>query len=164
MNGLARLLRLAAGAALVLTLSAPASAVPLPEIPEAKGEHCVEDPAVMRKKHMDYLKHQRDETMHQGIRTTKYSLKQCLECHAPVKESGQAVAQEESGHFCKNCHVYAGVKIDCFECHATRPEGNANFHPMVTPGGVSLNKARDDSGALLNRVAAAHSEQAGANQ
>ena len=23
-------------------------------------------------------------------------------------------------HFCAGCHLYASVKIDCFECHADR--------------------------------------------
>jgi hypothetical protein len=25
-------------------------------------------------------------------------------------------------HFCRSCHDYAAVKVDCFECHASRPE------------------------------------------
>ena len=36
----------------------------------------------MRRNHMDDLKHQRNDTMRKGIRTTKYSLQKCVDCHA----------------------------------------------------------------------------------
>lgn len=107
--------------ALVLTLSAPASAGTSaigPEIPNpVKGEQCVEPTDVMRRNHMDYLKHQRDETMRRGIRTTKYSLKECLDCHVPATYTDGS----DEGHFCMNCHKYTGVSTDCFQCHNTKP-------------------------------------------
>jgi hypothetical protein len=34
-------------------------------------------------------------------------------------------------HFCQSCHNYAAVKIDCFECHSSKPAGNAAMHPIV---------------------------------
>ena len=68
----------------------------------------------MRRNHMDLLKHQRDETMHGGMRGAKYSLKACIECHASQKTGSVAQAQTD---FCVSCHSYAAVKIDCFECH-----------------------------------------------
>jgi len=126
-------------ALLALTLSAPASAgekdgvgpvIPAP----VKGERCVEDTEVMRKNHMKFLLKHRDETLREGIRTKQYSLKECIECHVPPKEDAQAAGRSEEDHFCKNCHAYAGVTIDCFECHATRPQKSAMFHPLVTPG------------------------------
>jgi hypothetical protein len=158
-----RLSKLMYAALLALTLSAPALAadsgrVPLPNIPEAKGEKCVEPEDVMRRNHMDYLKAHRDETMRQGIRTTKYSLKACLECHAADEAKGEEVVagkEKAQGHFCQNCHQYAGVKIDCFECHATKPEGNASMHPVVTPGMEAMKEAHEGSGAMLNAMAGA---------
>jgi hypothetical protein len=30
------------------------------------------------------------------------------------------VRYEDPQHFCAECHAYASVKIDCFECHADR--------------------------------------------
>jgi hypothetical protein len=33
--------------------------------------------------------------------------------------------------FCVSCHAYAAVKIDCFECHASKPKQTA-FHPMTS--------------------------------
>jgi len=166
-----RLIKLLSTALLALTLSAPAlaadSRVPLPEIPKAKGEQCVEPSDMMRRKHMDYLRHQRDETMHKGIRTTKYSLKQCLECHAADAADTAAAGHEagkEGGHFCVNCHQYAGVHIDCFQCHATKPEGNTAFHPIVTPGMQDVKEAHQGSAAMLNQVAGANGDKTGAAQ
>jgi len=81
------------------------------------GERCVEDTTFMRKNHMKLLMHQRDETMHKGIRTEKHSLKKCVSCHASAKDD-RVVGSDE--HFCQSCHTYAAVKLDCWECHATK--------------------------------------------
>ncbi len=88
----------------------------------APGTQCVEPPAVMRRTHMDLLRHQRDETVHGGIRGSKYSLKDCIDCHA--SRSTMSVSQGET-NFCVSCHSYAAVKIDCFECHSSRPRSVA---------------------------------------
>jgi hypothetical protein len=85
------------------------------------GNQCVEPTDEMRRNHMRYILHQRDETMHRGIRTAKYSFKHCIACHATKDEEGNWIGQNDSRHFCQNCHRYAGVKIDCFECHAGKP-------------------------------------------
>jgi len=85
-----------------------------------KGERCVEDVASMRRNHMRFLEHQRDATVHGGIRGARHSLKGCIDCHAS-KATG-SVAQAGTD-FCVACHAYAAVKIDCFDCHATRPAG-----------------------------------------
>jgi hypothetical protein len=92
--------------------------VPQPVIESARGDKCVEEPAFMRRHHMELLKHQRDETMHRGIRGGKYSLKACIACHASHATGSVAAA---STNFCQSCHTYAAVKIDCFECHSTKP-------------------------------------------
>ena len=52
-----------------------AGRVPLPTIVKGKGDACVADTAYMRRNHMTELDHQRDETMHRGVRTRKFSLK-----------------------------------------------------------------------------------------
>lgn len=91
-----------------------------PSFPKAQGS-CVDDPATMRRHHFDFLKHQRDDTMRQGIRGAKYSLKDCVSCHAQVKD-GHAVPVNAPGQFCASCHEYAAVSIDCFSCHATTPQ------------------------------------------
>ena len=39
-------------------------------------------PEVMRRTHMEMLKHQRDETVHGGVRGARASLVGCVDCHA----------------------------------------------------------------------------------
>ena len=92
-----------------------------PTVKIHRGEQCVEPTADMRRNHMKYLLHQRDKTMHQGIRTTRHSLKNCVDCHAdPATDS-------VLGHdgFCSSCHHYAAVHIDCFSCHTDKRDKNA---------------------------------------
>ena len=87
---------------------AQASGAPKPVITKAvKGEQCVEDTDFMRRNHMKLLKHQRDKTVIEGIRTKKHSLKECIECHASEKTGSVAAAK---GDFCVSCHSYAAVK------------------------------------------------------
>jgi len=99
------------------------SRVPVPsiQINKDRGEQCVEPTAEMRRNHMNYILHQRDETMHRGIRTTKHSLKNCVNCHADTK-TGSVLGKDG---FCASCHHYSAVKIDCFECHTDRAEKKA---------------------------------------
>jgi hypothetical protein len=105
-----------------LALGAAAHAgVPKPRIERGQGEKCVEPTEVMRRNHMELIKHQRDLTMHQGIRTTKHSLVECVNCHAKADDKGGYRSVNAPGQFCAECHAYTGVKIDCFDCHATRP-------------------------------------------
>ncbi len=94
--------------------------VPVPAISvnKDKAEKCVEPTDEMRRNHMNYILHQRDETMHQGIRTSKHSLKNCVECHADPK-TGSVLGKDG---FCATCHQYAAVAIDCFSCHTDKAE------------------------------------------
>ena len=59
--------------------------LPTVNVNKDKAEQCVEPTEVMRRDHMQMILHQRDETMHQGIRTVKHSLKNCVNCHADPK-------------------------------------------------------------------------------
>lgn len=110
--------------------------VPKPILEQGKGDKCVEDTEFMRRNHMKLLLHQRDQTVHEGIRTKKYSLTNCIECHASQKNNSVIGSNQ---NFCQSCHSYAAVKIDCFECHATKPKASAaaTFHPLVAPAGAS---------------------------
>jgi len=89
------------------------------QVSEVQG--CVEPTEVMRRQHMQFILHQRDETMHQGIRTTKHSLLECINCHVTYDENQQPVSYKDERHFCSTCHHYAAVHIDCFECHNSKP-------------------------------------------
>lgn len=94
----------------------------LPVIPKAsKGDSCVQPVDEMRKNHMNYILHQRVETVHDGIRTPEYSFTGCIDCHATKNDQGDYVSVESSEHFCSACHTYAAVKVDCFQCHSDKP-------------------------------------------
>ena len=90
------------------------------------GDKCVEDTAFMRKNHPKLLLHQRDETVHKGIRTEKHSLKNCVSCHASSKDN-RVIGSDE--HFCQSCHTYAAVKMDCWQCHTTKSKPVASATP-----------------------------------
>ncbi|HKB55220.1 MAG TPA: hypothetical protein VKD22_14585 [Ramlibacter sp.] len=102
-------------------LAQPAGRTPQPVVERAaKGSQCVADPAFMRRNHMDLLKHQRDDTVRSGVRSGQFSLKSCIDCHAS-RETGSVTKGETN--FCVSCHSYAAVRIDCFECHSSKPAG-----------------------------------------
>ncbi len=102
--------------------TAQESRVPGPEITRGKGDKCVADTAYMRRFHMDVLTHQRDEVVQRGVRVEKFSLRECVACHATRGDDGKPVSINAPGEFCASCHEYAAVTIDCFQCHATKPE------------------------------------------
>lgn len=83
---------------------------------------CVEPESVMRKKHMDFLFHQRDEIMYYGgDRARPYSLRGCVACHVNRDEHGRDIPVNFPDQDCRRCHQYVAIKIDCFGCHAATP-------------------------------------------
>ncbi len=98
------------------------SRVFVPAPPKGKGDRCVADTDFMRRYHMTLLDHQRDGTVYEGIRTKRFSLKNCIACHAVEGPDARPVTIKSPKHFCRVCHDYAAVRIDCFECHTSRPE------------------------------------------
>ena len=109
-----------------------ASAAP-PVIKIEKPGQCVEPTELMRRDHMKLILHQRDQTVLRGIRTSKYSLKNCIDCHASPKTN--SVLGKEG--FCESCHTYAAVQMDCFECHSPSPRGPASANkPVAGHSGV----------------------------
>jgi hypothetical protein len=138
--------RLLALGAVVLTTAAlawagsdaqsKAGGAPKPVITKAvKGEQCVEPTEYMRRNHMKVLDGHRDKTVIEGIRSKKYSLKECINCHASEKTGSVAAAKDD---FCVSCHSYAAVKIDCFDCHSTKPKGSAAKYPLNAAGQNSV--------------------------
>ncbi|MBT8121817.1 MAG: hypothetical protein KJO10_04700 [Gammaproteobacteria bacterium] len=132
----------------------------LPSIPEAQQrfsetQGCVEPTDDMRKNHMEYILHQRDATVHEGIRTKQHSLVECINCHVSDAPNAPRVSSEE--HFCSSCHSYAAVKIDCFQCHADRPVDTEHKHSLldglnghrVTSGGKPAQLTTGDMQVLM---------------
>ena len=119
-----------------------------------KGKVCVEPVDVMRREHMTYLYHQRDETVQGGIRGNKYSLRGCIECHAvPDKMAG---GERTVRQFCGDCHKFAAVTIDCFQCHTTKPEKVKPTEAMPTgplpPGHPTMNGKKADTGGWKQKT------------
>ena len=83
-------------------------------------QSCVEPTEAMRRFHMELIEHQRDATVHEGIRATKHSLSGCIDCHVSYQD-GRPVPVDAPGQFCANCHEFAAVSLNCFDCHATVP-------------------------------------------
>jgi len=137
----------AIGASVILLIMAGLSAVAVspqangapPVVKIEKPGQCVEPTAVMRRDHMKLILHQRDQTMHRGIRTKQHSLKNCVDCHASAKTN--SVLGKDG--FCESCHTYAAVQMDCFECHSPspRPPAGAN-KPVATRTGVASESPR----------------------
>ncbi len=118
----------------------------LPDVPEAQRrvsetQGCVEPTADMRRNHMKYILHQRDETMHLGIRTKQHSLEECINCHVSSARDAPRASSEQ--HFCNSCHTYAAVNIDCFECHADRPVA-ASGKLSMTPASLTVHAQTDE--------------------
>ncbi len=125
MNSAARRLRFQAVIPAVLAaalLFGSASDAAGPEIPRGKGDKCVADTDFMRRNHPDLLNHQRDDTVRLGRRKGKFSLRECVACHAVPGPRKIPVKYSDPKHFCRVCHDYTAVRIDCFDCHASRPE------------------------------------------
>ena len=142
-----------------LLLAAPAAAradnALLPVIPEAQSrfseaQGCVEPVEDMRKNYMEYILHQRDETMHRGIRTKQHSLEECINCH--VSAAPDTPRYGDTGHFCSTCHSYAAVRIDCFQCHADRPVQTSG-HNTLAPGTMRLH-GKPHSGEVASQLLA----------
>ncbi len=96
-------------------------------IPPPKGKYsedtvCVEPVEIMRRRHFEYILDHRDKTVIEGIRTKQYSLIGCIDCHITPNERGEYARYSEETHFCASCHQFTAVTIDCFQCHADRPE------------------------------------------
>ena len=94
---------------------------PLPTVKIEQGDACVAPTPEMRRDHMKMLQHQRDRTVRQGLRETRFSLKNCIACHASA-ETGSVLGKDG---FCSSCHAYTAVSMDCFECHSPQRQDNA---------------------------------------
>lgn len=114
-------------------------------------ESCVEPTEVMRRKHMELIMHQRDETVHGGIRSSKHSLAGCVDCHIRLVEGQSEPAPiNQREEFCGACHTFSAVKMNCFDCHASVPRGPgaelAAEAAHRAAGVVGADQARADGG------------------
>ncbi len=120
-------------------LPAPAEAQDISEqldIPRGRGATCVADPDFMRINHMELMTHDRDETVLLGDREIKYSLKECVACHAVNGPDSRPVTYKSEKHFCRVCHDFVAVKVDCFQCHNSIPEINSSIPKIDVQGAL----------------------------
>ncbi len=95
----------------------------LPQLPPATGEPHPEGNEFWRKKHMELLSHDRNLTVREGEREIQASLKECFVCHQAKDENGTPVSADDPRNFCRVCHDFVGIKVDCFVCHRSTPDG-----------------------------------------
>ncbi|MGB5831153.1 MAG: sulfur reduction protein DsrJ [Thiohalocapsa sp.] len=88
-------------------------------------DNCVEPTEYMRRNHMELIRHQRDTTVYGGIRSTKHSMAGCVTCHVGYGSDRQPLPVNGDHQFCEACHDYVAVTLNCFDCHATVPEGES---------------------------------------
>lgn len=111
----------------------------------AKLTQCVRPKEFMRRNHFELIQHQRDITVHQGVRATTDSLAACIACHVQYDKNSKPVPVNADGQFCNGCHHWLAVAPDCFGCHSTVPQGrqpsNLNKQwPAVFPAPVVKTK------------------------
>lgn len=128
-----RLVKVAAALALFVGLGTAAFGGQAPSVGKgiegsAKADSlksCVRPTDWMRRNHMELIEHQRDLTVHEGIRIQKDSLANCIDCHSRKDDKGQPVPVDAKGEFCQSCHGFAAVAPSCFQCHSTVPSETA---------------------------------------
>ena len=118
-----------AGALLALAVQAAGNNFVVTGSQAANEKSCVEPTDFMRRNHMEVIKHQRDETVHGGIRSTKHSLAGCIACHGAKGPTGDLLPVNHEKQFCGACHDFAAVRLNCFNCHATVPTARPAAQP-----------------------------------
>jgi len=116
---------------------------------------CVRETPFMRRNHMELILHQRDLTVHRGIRGVPESLAGCVDCHAAYDEQGRPVSVEAEGQFCRNCHEMMAVDPNCFGCHSAvpmPPPGEAAAEQRAEPRWAALPAAFEFAGRLANQA------------
>lgn len=104
-----------------------------PAVPAATGNPHPEGSEYWRKHHMELMQHQRDLVLREGDREIEASIGQCFDCHAVTDDAGAFVTVEDDRHFCRVCHDYAAVRVDCFSCHRSTPDPDPGQRVMATP-------------------------------
>lgn len=90
-------------------------------IDKSVADKCVEPTDIMRAQHHIFIKQQSHDTVVKGIRTEKYSLNNCINCHIKPSADGTYPSVKSEEHFCSGCHIAAAAQVECFDCHASKP-------------------------------------------
>lgn len=135
LSGVRRFAGMVVGGALMLLATGAISDSAVTKGSKAAGlDSCVAPTAAIRRNHMDYLKHDRRETVQKGIRNTQYSLAECVDCHAEKDSAGAYKPVNADGQFCESCHSYVAVNLTCFQCHRKTPENMSDSGTAMREG------------------------------
>lgn len=111
-----------------------------PVVPVATGDPHPEGNDYWRVHHMKMLLHDRDLTMREGVRNVmpdanpiQASIGECFDCHGVQDEAGAYVSYDDERHFCRVCHDYTAVQVDCFMCHRSTPSETTAHRTMAKP-------------------------------
>ncbi len=92
----------------------PEVSLDTPEIRNMKEKQCVKPKEFMSAHHMKLLDEWRNSAIRDnnryfgtidGVRYDKSLQKTCMHCHSNKR------------NFCDKCHIYADVKVYCWDCH-----------------------------------------------
>src|SRR6266498_3959956 len=75
--------------------------VAMPTVKIEAGGACVAPTGEMRRDHMKMLLHERDLTVREGLREPRFSLRNCVDCHAD-RATGSVLGKDG---FCSSCHA-----------------------------------------------------------
>ena len=123
----------------------------LPGSQAASLENCVEPTEYMRRNHFELIRHQRDETVYGGIRGSDHGISGCVSCHVGYDETGSPVEINAKGQFCRSCHDYAAVQVNCFDCHATVPRGESWNHEVAAAHAHAIGAVVDTDATAADR-------------
>lgn len=104
----------------------------------ATMENCIAPTTEIRRNHMDHLQHDRIKVVQQGVRSVKYSLAECVDCHAEKDDKGGYHPINAEGQFCSGCHQYVAVSLTCFQCHSKKPETQQMNASLLAPLPASI--------------------------
>ena len=51
-----------------------------------------------------------------------------------LRKLSSTIVTAAKDNFCVSCDSYAAVKIDCFDCHSSKPQSTAMLHPLTAKG------------------------------
>ena len=100
MTRFSRLIYVMIGLALLSTSAVAETPFPTIHEPSDKSLKCIQPEDEMRRNHMNYILHERDETMHEGVRNEPGSLAACIDCHVEPNENGEIAGTDTDEHFC----------------------------------------------------------------
>ena len=94
-----RLIYVLIGFTLVSTSALAETPFPTVHEPSDESLKCIHAEDEMRRNHMNYILHERDETMHEGVRNEPGSLVACIDCHVEPNAQGEIAGIDSNEHF-----------------------------------------------------------------